>query len=303
MRAAGVVAALVTGDQRAIDRKDWDVFRITGVAHLVSISGLHITMFAWLAGAVIGAAWRRSSRLCLMLPAQMAGAFGGVWLAAAYALFSGWGVPAQRTIFMLAVVAGLRMGGRRWPWPHVWLLACTLVLLWDPWAMLQAGFWLSFVAVGMLFASDLDVQMRAASAEAVGGVHRWWSWCKRHGIALLKQQGVVTLAVAPLTLLLFGQMSVVGLVANLLAIPWVTLVILPVAFLGIAWHALWDVALWTVQCFVAVLQWCAALPLAQLSLPVAPLWAGALAVCGGIWLGLLREDVIKALNIKKTSAV
>ena len=77
---------------------------------------------------------------------------------------------------------------------------------------------------------------------------------KQHVMALLQQQGVVTLAVAPLTLLLFGQMSVVGLVANLLAIPWVTLVILPVAFLGIAWNALWDVALWTVQCFAFVLQ-------------------------------------------------
>ncbi|QIL81258.1 DNA internalization-related competence protein ComEC/Rec2 [Diaphorobacter sp. HDW4A] len=285
-RAAGVLAALVTGDQRAIDHKDWDVFRTTGVAHLVSISGLHITMFAWLAGAAIGVLWRRSSWLCLRVPAQLVSMFGGVLLAGGYALFSGWGVPAQRTIFMLATVALLRLGGKRWPWPHVWLLACALVLLWDPWAMLQAGFWLSFVAVGILFASHLALPAQENLDDVVGWQARLLLFGKRHVAALLKQQGAVTLAVAPLTLLLFGQMSVVGLIANLFAIPWVTLVVLPLAFLGIAWHTLWVVALWTVQCFVAVLQWCAGLPLAQLLLPVAPLWAGVLAVCGGVWLAL-----------------
>jgi competence protein ComEC len=70
---AGVIAALVTGDQRAIDRAGWDVFRATGVAHLMSISGLHITMFAWLAAQVVGALWRRSGRLMLRLPAPQAG--------------------------------------------------------------------------------------------------------------------------------------------------------------------------------------------------------------------------------------
>ena len=104
-QVAGVIAALVTGDQSAIDRADWDVFRATGVAHLMSISGLHITMFAWLAAALVNALWRRSARLCLWWPAPHAALAGGVALAAAYALFSGWGVPAQRTVCMLAVAA------------------------------------------------------------------------------------------------------------------------------------------------------------------------------------------------------
>ncbi len=88
------------------------------------------------------------------MPSQRAALVCGVLLAAGYALFSGWGVPAQRTICMLAVVALLRLSGRRWPWPQVWLLACAAVLLADPWALMQAGFWLSFVAVAVLFASD-----------------------------------------------------------------------------------------------------------------------------------------------------
>src|SRR5207237_4571557 len=150
-KTAGVLAALVAGDQNAIERGDWDVFRATGVAHLMSISGLHITMFAWLAALALGWLWRRSTRLCLAWPAQHAALVGGVALAAAYAMFSGWGVPAQRTIWMLATVGALRLAGRRWPWPQVWLLACAVVVTIDPWAMLQAGFWLSFVAVGVLF--------------------------------------------------------------------------------------------------------------------------------------------------------
>ncbi|MRT32820.1 competence protein ComEC, partial [Xylella fastidiosa subsp. multiplex] len=71
-----------------------------------------------------------------------------------YALFSGWGVPSQRTVWMLATVALLRLTGRRWPWPHGWLLTAAVVVALDPWALTQAGFWLSFVAVGVLFATD-----------------------------------------------------------------------------------------------------------------------------------------------------
>ena len=74
-------------------------------------------------------------------------------LAVLYALFSGWGVPAQRTIWMLATVVLLKQSGRQWPWPVVWLLAMVVVVTIDPWALMQAGFWLSFVAVGVLFAA------------------------------------------------------------------------------------------------------------------------------------------------------
>ncbi|MCP5271939.1 MAG: ComEC family DNA internalization-related competence protein, partial [Burkholderiaceae bacterium] len=104
-RAAGVLAALVVGDQGAIDRDDWALFRDTGVAHLMAISGLHVTMFAWLAAALVGRIWRWSPRAMLAVPAPVAARWGGLALAAAYALLAGWGVPAQRTLCMLAVVA------------------------------------------------------------------------------------------------------------------------------------------------------------------------------------------------------
>jgi len=154
-RIAGVLVALVTGEQRAIDREDWRVFRTTGVAHLMAISGLHITVFAWAASMVVSWCWRRSSHLCLWLPAPQVALVAGVLSAFAYAVFSGWGVPAQRTVLMLAVIAMQRLSGRPWPWHATWLMACGAVVVFQPMALLQAGFWLSFLAVGILFASDI----------------------------------------------------------------------------------------------------------------------------------------------------
>ena len=273
-RAIGIVAALVTGDQQAIARSDWDVFRATGVAHLMSISGLHITLFAWLAALLLRVLWRASPRLCLALPAPHAGLLGGLLLAAAYALFSGWGVPAQRTVLMLATITLLRLSARRWPWPVQWLLAAAVVLVADPWALMQPGFWLSFVAVGVLFAG--------AGHATPDSPHT----LRQHLLGLLREQWLITLALAPLTLLLFGQVSLVGLLANLLAIPWVTLVVTPLALTGMLWAPLWDAAAQTVLWLGALLVPLADLPLATWSAPQAPLWAGVAGVLGGLLLVL-----------------
>jgi competence protein ComEC len=277
-KTAGLLAALVVGDQNAIDRADWDVFRATGVAHLMSISGLHITMFAWAASLLVGALWRRSSRLCMAWPAPHAALVGGIALAAGYALFSGWGVPAQRTIWMLATVGLLRLSGRRWPWPQVWLLACAVVVTLDPWALLQAGFWLSFVAVGVLFATDTGTP----TEEKPGRVAKLAS----RAVAAVREQWVITLALTPLTLLLFGQVSVVGLLANALAIPWVTLVVTPLALAGVLIAPLWDVAAAAIQAMTTYLSWLAALPFATISAPAPPAWAGAAGVLGGVLLAM-----------------
>ena len=297
---AGLIAALVVGDQNAIERADWDVFRATGVAHLMSISGLHITMFAWLAALSLAWLWRRSPALCLWLPASSAALIGGVVLAFAYALFSGWGVPSQRTVLMLFCVALLRLSGKRWPWPQVLLLACAVVVAADPWAMLQPGFWLSFVAVGVLFATDpgtkpsaASVGDRAAAGPPQGGTAPSGGSAARAAASvgaivwsLLHEQWVITLALTPLTLLLFGQVSVVGLAANALAIPWVTLLVTPLAMLGVLVEPLWDLAALAISALSWYLQGLAALPFATLTVAQAPLWAGAVGVLGGLLLAM-----------------
>lgn len=284
-RQAGVIAALVTGDQNAIERADWDVFRATGVAHLMSISGLHITMFAWLATLAAGALWRRSARLMLRWPAQHAALVGGVLLATAYAVFSGWGVPSQRTVLMLAAIGLLRLTGRRWPWPFVWLFACTVVVAADPWALMQAGFWLSFVAVGVLFAAE-----GAAPGGAPAGIGA-------RLLRMLREQWVVTLALTPLTLLLFQQVSAVGLLANAIAIPWVTLVVTPLAMLGVIVPPLWHLAAESVQALLAVLGWLAALPFASFSMPAPPLWTAVAGVAGGALLAMRLPGSVRVLGL------
>ncbi len=299
---AGVIAALVVGDQNAIERADWDVFRATGVAHLMSISGLHITMFAWLAALLFSRLWRLSARftprLCLTWPASSAGAMAGLVLATAYALFSGWGVPAQRTIWMLATVVLLRLGGRQWPWPQVWLLAMAVVVLLDPWALMQAGFWLSFVAVGVLFAagSSPAEQSQNATDSGAGGARFTWArglfipqWTRRllAGLgAAAREQWIVTLALTPLSLLLFNQVSVVGLLANAIAIPWVTLLVTPLAMLGLIWAPLWTVTAWAIGWLAVFLQWLTSWPFASVSVAAAPLWAALAGVLGGVLIAL-----------------
>lgn len=269
----GVLAALAVGDQDAMAAQDWQLFRRTGVAHLMAISGLHITLFAWLAVALAGRAWRLAGRwqpaLLLWSPASRVAAVLGWCAAAAYALAAGWGVPAQRTVLMLALALWLRAGARRWPWPVQWLVVLAAVLLLEPWAWLQAGFWLSFVAVGVLMASD------PGQAASTGGR----SLALRR---LLSEQAVITLSLTPLSVWLFGEASVVGLLANLLAIPWVSFVVTPLTLLGGVWAPAWDLAALAFDPLHRVLSCLAGVPWAAWSRPVWPLpWALA-AMAGGL---------------------
>jgi len=274
VRAAGVLAALAVGDQSAIERSDWDLFRDTGVAHLMSISGLHVTMFAWLAQAIVAGVWRRSRRLVHTVATPHAARWGGLAAATAYALLAGWGVPAQRTLWMLATAALLASLGLSWPWSLVLLAAAVVVAAIDPWALLQPGFWLSFVAVGLLLFAAPPPRDAVAPA----------AWSRRLGRLMrggLRTQVVATLGLAPLTLLFFQQVSLVGFVANLVAIPLVTLLITPLALLGVLWPALWSAAALLVQTLSALLAALAG-PQAVWAAAVAPLWAQALGLLAGV---------------------
>ena len=285
--SVGLVVALVTGDQAAIGPAHWDVIRATGVAHLVAISGLHVTMFAALALAAVGAAWRvlgaRWPALILHAPTPVVATWAAVALAAAYALFAGGGVPAQRTVAMLALVLGLRLLGRSWPWPWVWLAALAAALAVDPWAWLQPGFWLSFVAVALLFARGRE------DAVVPDGRGRLRAWLR----AFWGAQWAVTVGLAPLLLFWFGQVSLVGLLANAVAIPWITWGVTPLALLGVALPPLADAAAWLAQGLWALLEPMARWPAAVWTRPAVP-WTLALAATVGAfvllqaWPWLLR---------------
>lgn len=273
---AGVLAGLSVGDQSAIGQADWEIFQRTGVAHLVSISGTHVLMMGWLAGWLVRRLWSRSFMLCRACPAPVAGAWAAVLGALAYAMLAGWGVPAQRTVWMMAIVTGLRTAGVAWPAPLVWSAAAAGVAVLDPWALVQPSFWLSFVAVGTLMA----VGEGAPEAQPPRRHTRvpWGAAVREAAWALVRTQARVSLVLTPVALLCFGSVSLVGLLVNLLAIPWFTLWVTPLSLLGVAWPPLWDLGAASVALMRDGLSWASEARWASWPLPIGPFWLAGLAV-------------------------
>lgn len=270
---AGVIAALAMGDQRAIPPEQWQVFTRTGVNHLMSISGLHVTMLSGLAFALVNFFWRRSARLTLALPAVKAAAVAGLLAAIAYALLAGFAVPAQRTVFMLAVVAMALWSGRATAAGPVLATALLVVLIIDPWAVLAPGFWLSFGAVAVIM---------LVSVNRLHQPHWIVTWAR--------VQWAVTLALVPALLAMFQQVSLVSPIANALAIPLVSLVVVPLALAGtvIPVDAILQLSHWIMAWCAQVLQWLSALPDAAWEQHAPPAWAVIAAMAGAVWLLLPR---------------
>jgi competence protein ComEC len=288
---AGVIIALVIGDQRAVSQSDWQVFNRTGIGHLVSISGLHITMVAGLVAALVSALWRRSfflfQDLPLLLPAQKVAALAGAITALAYVLLAGFGVPAQRTLYMLSVVCIALWCGRMTSVSHVLCAALAAVVLLDPWAVLWPGFWLSFGAVAtIVYASAGRLEQLAMPQSRYG---RWWAALR----AGAHTQYVVTLGLVPLTMLLFAQISLVSPIANAVAIPLVSLLVTPLALVGsimpmplAAW--ILGCAHWLIETLAVVLAWLSGLPQAVWAAPRPSWWMFASALIGTLWLLMPR---------------
>lgn len=276
---AGVLVALVLGDQRAISQADWTLFNQTGVGHLMSISGLHITMVAGLFGACLNFLWRRSfysrAQLPLLIPAQQVAALATCLTAMLYVALTGFGIPAQRTLIMLSVVAAAICLDRISSVSHVMCVALALVVVFDPWAVMWPGFWLSFGAVALiLYASTGRTEI----------VRRRWLQEFR---AAVRTQYIVTLGLLPLSLLLFSQYSLVSPLANALAIPVVSFVVTPLALLGSILPAPFSAAvLWLAH---AVLAWLVEVlgKLAVVGVWSAPQpdgWMFLLALGGIVWM-------------------
>jgi competence protein ComEC len=267
-RFAGVLIALVVGDQRAIRTEDWAIFNRTGVSHLMSISGLHVTMIASLFAWLVGWSWRWSTRLLLACPARKAAAVAGVLAAFFYCALAGFGIPAQRTLIMLTVAAIALWLDRTQSASRVLALALLVVLLIDPWAVIAPGFWLSFVAVGIIFYT---------TTHAIDG---WWL------AAWARSQWAITIGLVPLTIALFQQVSLVSPLANAIAIPIVSLVVTPLALAAavIPLDAIAYLAHWVMAILMPVLEWMSRLPAATWQQHAPAPWAFALALIGVVWL-------------------
>ena len=280
---AGVLVALAIGDGAGISAEQWQRYRDTGVMHLMSISGLHVTLFAGIAAWLAAQLWRRWPALMPRVSRRRFAGLAAGGCAVAYVALAGWGLPAQRTLYMVLAMAWAAWRGERWFGARPLATALVVVCWLDPWCVLQIGFWLSFGAVAVLvFCGAGRLLQRIGWREAVGS------------------QWAMTLSLMPPTLYLFQQTSWVAPLANALAIPVVSLAITPLAlfgaFPGLGW--LLPPGAWLMDRLDGFLAMLLALPQPMLDvaapvLPVALLgFVGALLVLLPVgwprrWIGLL----------------
>lgn len=273
------VRALALGDTRGLSDTDWETLRAVGLTHLVAISGFHVGLVAGFAAWLAMAGWWLWPALGRRWPRPQAAAVAAVLGAAGYAAVAGFALPTVRTALMIAVVAAARLARRPAGAWQALSLALLAMLLLDPLAVLQAGFWLSFAGVA------------------------WLVWCLpaqgggRHVLRdFLAAQGVASLGLLPLGAVLFLQASLAGPLANLLAVPWWSLVVVPLSLLGTALEALhagsggWALRL-AAACFEpswGLFEHMAASPFALAWLPEARGWALPLAMLGAFWWLLPR---------------
>ncbi|MCK5360539.1 MAG: DNA internalization-related competence protein ComEC/Rec2 [Gammaproteobacteria bacterium] len=210
----GIITALATGDRRAISTQQWSVLQKTGTSHLMAISGLHVGMVAAIAFFVFRFFWSTLPVLSLRLSAHKAAAIAALIFALFYSLLAGFSLPTQRALLMLAVLSVAVISGRNVRPLDVLSLSLLLILLIDPLAILSAGFWLSFSAVTMILYIVLFHQYKQ-------------SWAKKRSFKAVSLQWKLSLMMAPLSLLFFQQIPLAGPVANIIAIPVVALLIVP----------------------------------------------------------------------------
>ena len=303
---AGVLSALAIGDQGSISASQWQVFTRTGVNHLMSISGLHITMLASLGFAITYWLWRRSTYLTLRLPARKAAALAALLVALGYALLSGFAVPAQRTVYMVAAVAAALWLNRNFSLAQILCIALLWVMIPDPWAVISPGFWLSFGAVALIMyvsAYRIDIGHRSTESATAPGyapsgrVH----WLGEYASV----QWAMTIGLIPMLLGLFQQVSLVSPIANALAIPLISLIVVPLTLLGAVlppYFSDWNAPLWlahyVMSWVMALLEWLSDLPQAVWTQHAPPAWSVVAGMLGVMlillprgfparWLGLL----------------
>lgn len=288
---AGIAVALATGDQGSIAEADAEAMRRSGLAHLLSISGLHVTA---LIGAVIFLLLRvmaLSRRAALGLPLMMIAAAGGALAGIGYTLLTGAEVPTVRScVAALLVLGGLAMGRDAITLRLVAAGALVVLTLW-PDALVGPSFQMSFAAVVALVALGEHARFRAFVAARDEGAGRRFG---RALFALLATGFAVELVLAPIALFHFHKAGLLGAFANLIAIPLTTFVVMPLEALallldivGLGAPAWWLTAR-ALDLLLFVAHGVAASPMAVMLAPAMPGWAFGAIVLGGLWCLLWR---------------
>ncbi|HSG11791.1 MAG TPA: DNA internalization-related competence protein ComEC/Rec2 [Gammaproteobacteria bacterium] len=253
-----LVQALTVGQRNRISQEQWQILRATGTSHLMAISGLHISLVAGLVFGCVRLAWARSAMLSTQLLPVRAAALAALLAATLYALLSGFAIPAQRALIMVALLMVALMSGRRATFPGVISIAALVTLLLDPVSILSAGWWLSFSAVTIIAWFAIGrTGYRYPS-------HRWFL-----------MPVILAICMMPLLVLFFQQVSLVAPLANILAVPWVSFLVVPLALAGTvmcafsepAGLAVLQLSAWILDVLWQALAWLADLDIALASWP------------------------------------
>jgi len=209
----GLIQGLTTGVRHNISPQQWQVLRNSGTNHLLAISGLHIGLAATIGFFLFRFVWSFRAKNLLYLTATESGAIGGFAFALFYASLAGFSIPTQRALLMVATVMICMIIRRPIQSNNILALSLLLVLVVDPLSVLSAGFWLSFSAVVLILYIS---QNRYPSPQ--------WQWIKIHFL--------IAFGLSPLLLFFFADTSLIAPVANFVAIPFVSLLIVPLLLLA-----------------------------------------------------------------------
>ncbi len=212
---AALLLPLIIGERGGLSKEQWRVLTATGTNHLMAISGLHIGFIALLAFGLARFVWPLGGRTSLLLASPYAAIVSALVCATIYAALAGFAIPTQRALAMLSVFLGLRLIHRQTGATHIIALALLAVLLLDPFAVLAPGFWLSFTAFAVIL-YGMNARLNACGL--------WWRWGR--------VQLLVTLGLVPMLIFWFGQLPLLSLPANIIAVPWVSIFTVPLALLG-----------------------------------------------------------------------
>lgn len=211
-KTLGIIQALTLGVTNYIDKSQWDLFRHTGTVHLIDISGAHIGMVAGMTFMVVKWLWSRLGRVCLYWPAPKVASMVSLAVATGYTLISGYAIPAQRALIACMFMLFRNFFSQRFSVWQSWRYALFFVLVSEPHSVMMAGFYLSFLGVAIL----VLVNQRIIAT----GIRKQ-----------LLLQVACLLGLMPLTLFMFSYGSINGLIANIVAIPWVEMLIVPLALI------------------------------------------------------------------------
>jgi len=209
----GVIQGLTTGIRQNISQQQWQLLRLSGTSHLLAISGLHIGLAAAIGFFSFRWLWSRRAKNLLIFPAKQVGAIGGFSTALFYAALAGFSIPTQRALLMVTIVMISLLIKRPTSIASTLAFSLFVILIWDPLAVLSPGLWLSFSAVAIILFTS---QSRFPRPK--------WQWAKIHLL--------IAFGLTPLLLVFFSQVSLIAPIANMIAVPFISLVIVPLSLLA-----------------------------------------------------------------------